>query len=39
MPEAERQERAEQLRELVDARDPGDWVDDQLRDIELKRAS
>ena len=26
--------RAERLREIVVARDPGDWVDEQLADIE-----
>jgi trehalose 6-phosphate synthase len=34
----ERRRRAEHLRELVDARDPGDWIDDQLADIEARRA-
>jgi trehalose 6-phosphate synthase len=34
----ERSWRAEGLKKIVTARDPGDWVDDQLRDIELKRA-
>jgi trehalose 6-phosphate synthase len=33
----EREWRAEGLKRLVTARDPGDWVDDQLRDIEEKR--
>jgi trehalose 6-phosphate synthase len=33
----ERAWRAEGLKRLVTARDPGDWVDDQLADIELKR--
>ena len=35
----ERRERADKLREIVDARDPGDWVDDQLADIKAKRGS
>ena len=33
----ERRERADELRRIVDARDPGDWVDDQLADIAAKR--
>jgi trehalose 6-phosphate synthase len=33
----ERAMRAERLREIVDARDPGDWVDEQLADIRAKR--
>jgi trehalose 6-phosphate synthase len=33
----ERRWRAEGLMKLVTARDPGHWVDDQLRDIEAKR--
>jgi trehalose 6-phosphate synthase len=33
----ERRLRAERLREVVLARDPGDWVDEQLADIRLKR--
>ncbi len=33
----ERSWRAEGLKKIVTARDPGDWVDDQLRDIEVKR--
>ena len=33
----ERRERADKLREIVDGRDPGDWVDDQLTDIKAKR--
>ena len=35
----ERRERADKLREIVDARDPGDWVDHQLADIKAKRGS
>ena len=38
MSAAERSWRAEGLKKIVTARDPGDWVDDQLRDIEAKRA-
>ena len=34
----ERSWRAEGLKKIVTARDPGDWVDDQLADIEAKRA-
>ncbi len=33
----ERTWRCEGLKRLVTARDPGDWVDDQMRDIEAKR--
>jgi Trehalose-6-phosphate synthase len=33
----EREWRAEGLKRLVTARDPGDWVDEQLRDVEAKR--
>ena len=33
----ERRLRAERLRVIVDARDPGDWVDEQLADIRAKR--
>ncbi len=33
----ERRRRADRLREIVDGRDPGDWVDDQLADIRAKR--
>ena len=33
----ERRERADKLRQIVDSRDPGDWVDDQLADIKAKR--
>jgi trehalose 6-phosphate synthase len=34
----ERRLRAGRLREIVDARDPGDWVDEQLADIRAKQA-
>jgi trehalose 6-phosphate synthase len=33
----ERAWRAQGLMRIVTARDPGDWVDDQLADIEAKR--
>ncbi|MDQ3587711.1 MAG: trehalose-6-phosphate synthase [Actinomycetota bacterium] len=33
----ERSRRAQGLKRIVTARDPGDWVDDQLTDIERKR--
>ncbi|MFL5827124.1 MAG: trehalose-6-phosphate synthase [Thermoleophilaceae bacterium] len=33
----ERQWRADGLKKIVTARNPGDWVDEQLRDIEAKR--
>jgi len=33
----ERARRAEGIKQVVEARDPGDWVDDQLSDIEAKR--
>ena len=35
----ERRRRADQLREIIFSRNPGDWVDDQLADIELFRRS
>ena len=38
MSDEERAWRAEGLKKIVTARDPGDWVDDQLRDIAAKRA-
>jgi trehalose 6-phosphate synthase len=34
----ERSWRAEGLKSIIRERDPGDWIDDQLRDIEAKRA-
>ncbi|MEA2352545.1 MAG: trehalose 6-phosphate synthase [Thermoleophilaceae bacterium] len=34
----ERAWRAEGLKSIIGQRDPGDWVDDQLRDIDMKRA-
>jgi len=36
MSDDERAWRSDGLKGLVTARDPGDWVDDQLRDIEAK---
>jgi trehalose 6-phosphate synthase len=36
MPPGERQRRHDGLRAIVTARDPGDWVDEQLRDISAK---
>jgi trehalose 6-phosphate synthase len=33
----ERRLRAQRLREIILSRDPGDWVDEQLADIRLKR--
>ncbi len=36
MPEEERRRRHEGLKSIVTARDPGDWVDDQLADIRRK---
>jgi trehalose 6-phosphate synthase len=38
MDSVERRKRADRLREIVDSRDPGDWVDDQLADIKAKQA-
>ena len=35
----ERSWRAEGLKRVVESRDPGDWVDDQLKDIEEKRST
>jgi trehalose 6-phosphate synthase len=34
----ERRLRAQRLRQIIAARDPGDWIDEQLADIETKRA-
>jgi trehalose 6-phosphate synthase len=34
----ERSWRAEGLKEIISARNPGDWIDDQMRDIQAKRA-
>jgi trehalose 6-phosphate synthase len=38
MPAEERKEWSEGLKEIIYSRNPGDWVDDQLRDIEQLRA-
>jgi trehalose 6-phosphate synthase len=38
MDREERRLRAERLREIILSRDPGDWVDEQLADIRLKRS-
>jgi trehalose 6-phosphate synthase len=38
MPAAERHERSQGLKEIIYSRNPGDWVDDQLHDIEQLRA-
>ena len=38
MPAAERHEWSQGLKEIIYSRNPGDWVDDQLRDIEQLRA-
>jgi trehalose 6-phosphate synthase len=37
MSAAERERRATGLRDAVTARDPGDWIDEQLADIQAKR--
>jgi trehalose 6-phosphate synthase len=39
MPFEERRRRHESLKEIVTARNPGDWVDDQLGDIRRKAAT
>jgi trehalose 6-phosphate synthase len=39
MPMEERKRRHEGLTAIVTARDPGDWVDDQLADIRMKAAA
>jgi trehalose 6-phosphate synthase len=39
MPIIERQQRHEGLKSIVTARDPGDWIDDQLADIRAKERS
>ncbi len=39
MDSEERRMRAERLREVILARDPGDWVDEQLADIRRKRGA
>ena len=39
MPRAERERRHEGLKSIVTARDPGDWIDEQLEDIRRKEAT
>src|SRR5437763_12232560 len=39
MERGERERRHEGLKSIVTARDPGDWIDDQLRDIRRKEAT
>jgi trehalose 6-phosphate synthase len=39
MPYEQRHAWAESLREIIFARNPGDWVDEQLRDIEELQAA
>jgi trehalose 6-phosphate synthase len=39
MDPGEKRERAEGLRKIIFTRNPGDWVDDQLKDIEAQRRS
>jgi trehalose 6-phosphate synthase len=39
MPAEERQRWSDGLKEIIYSRNPGDWVDDQLRDIEALRES
>ncbi|MBV8432189.1 MAG: trehalose-6-phosphate synthase, partial [Solirubrobacterales bacterium] len=39
MPFEERRRRHENLKAIVTARNPGDWVDDQLKDIRRKAGS
>ncbi len=39
MPAEERRELSQGLKEIIYSRNPGDWVDDQLRDIEELRKS
>jgi trehalose 6-phosphate synthase len=36
MPDAERRRRSDGLKKIVTARDPGDWIDDQIADIRRK---
>ncbi len=36
MPREERERRLEGLRSVVTARNPGDWIDEQLADIQRK---
>jgi trehalose 6-phosphate synthase len=39
MDREERALRAGRLREIVDGRDPGDWIDDQIADIRIKQGA
>jgi trehalose 6-phosphate synthase len=39
MPAEERRQRSQGLKEIIYSRNPGDWVDDQLRDIDELRSS
>jgi trehalose-6-phosphate synthase len=39
MSEAERERRHRGLLEIVTARDPGDWIDEQLDDIAARRGT
>jgi trehalose 6-phosphate synthase len=39
MDRGERERRHEGLKSIVTARDPGDWIDDQLQDIRRKEAT
>ena len=39
MPYVERERRLAGLKEIVTARDPGDWIDEQLADIRAKGAA
>jgi trehalose 6-phosphate synthase len=39
MDAGEREERLAGLKAIVTARDPGDWIDDQLADIAKKRTT
>jgi len=35
----ERERRMRRLKEIIVARSPGDWIDDQLADVEAKRTA
>ncbi len=39
MDPAQKREWSEGLKEIISSRNPGDWVDDQLRDIDQLRES
>jgi trehalose 6-phosphate synthase len=34
----EKRLRAERLKEIITSRDPGDWIDEQMKDIRLKQS-